>query len=861
MEIKQIIHGSNEYRKMIGLRDTILRKPLGLALTPEDIAKEKDDIFIGAFDGTEIAGCCILTPGDKNCIHLRQMAVAKERRGKGTGKSLLTFAEDLAVDKGYRTITMHARDTATCFYEKCGYSVVGEGFTEVTIPHHSMEKILTLLRDAHALSASHTIDPNYSAEEPVPSVKGLSLFSRRPDGPHWLYTRGACEAFLLNRLRHESFYICSHIDHPGRFRTFSPVLFAQKNFTLSDLMPDAAFTLVYCGNIDIRVNGRRVFHQEATSIPVKQTVPFGCALKLGENALRIRVHAMNEPPAVLILDSPLMTDDSWQVGTDSQKWFSPTCFPFEGPGTFPHREEMPSVIMKPKYIESDLYDFGVEVLGRPRITVNGNGEITLRDGESKEEALDTDLNNHEQELTSLHVNSGVNEYPHELALRYLRVTASSNLPHDSVSLRSSVYPTAYRGAFAASDETLTDIWMHAAYTLRLCMRELFVDGIKRDRLPWVGDLYLGGMCNYFSFNEPLIVKNSLTALYGADPKAVDLSGIADYSLYWIIALRDYVMYSGDVGFMQHVKDDLVDLLKALRAKEDVRGMLPTAAMHWVFIDWTDLVREGYSSSLQMLYIMALDAAAELFQIMGMADAAGRQGGWADGLRELCRDNFWDPDKKAYADNRVGSKRGLQCLRHGSIFAILSGVATDDQIQDLLSGILLNSSVPAVGTPYMAAFEARALARCGRVQEMLDYIRNLWGGMLSAGAGTFWEAYDSHMTGLRHFAFYGRPFGKSLCHAWSAGPVFLLSGEAFGARPLEPGWKRFAIANTAVEGGWMCASIPTPFGSLDISVEGAVTAVRVPEGTIFDAPGTEEEETCAFPGPCMIDNSNGSWSKK
>jgi N-acetylglutamate synthase-like GNAT family acetyltransferase len=142
MGLKQIYHGSKEYQQMVELRLEILRKPLGLIFSPEELEKEKDDILIGAFDEEEMTGCCILTKINENSVKLRQMAVMKNMQGKGIGETIIQFAENIARDKGYKTLTMHARDTALGFYEKYDYKIEGEGFLEVNIPHHLMKKNL-----------------------------------------------------------------------------------------------------------------------------------------------------------------------------------------------------------------------------------------------------------------------------------------------------------------------------------------------------------------------------------------------------------------------------------------------------------------------------------------------------------------------------------------------------------------------------------------------------------------------------------------------------------------------------------------------------------------------------------------------
>ncbi|HMW26318.1 MAG TPA: GNAT family N-acetyltransferase [Ferruginibacter sp.] len=127
---------------MVKLRMDILRQPLGLSFTDEELAREKEDILIGAFDDDDLLACCLLTRSDNNSVRLRQMAVQNNLQGKGIGASMMNFAETVARAKGFKKMVMHARKTALGFYEKLGYSVVGDEFTEVTIPHFVMEKSL-----------------------------------------------------------------------------------------------------------------------------------------------------------------------------------------------------------------------------------------------------------------------------------------------------------------------------------------------------------------------------------------------------------------------------------------------------------------------------------------------------------------------------------------------------------------------------------------------------------------------------------------------------------------------------------------------------------------------------------------------
>ena len=140
MALKEIEYDSQEYELMIQLRLDVLRKPLGLSFTFDELNSEKNDILLGAFEEDILLACCVLSPSDKSTIKLRQMAVQNNVQGKGIGGTLLRFAENIARDRGFSYMNMHARDAATGFYEKHGYETEGDLFYEVTIPHYKMVK-------------------------------------------------------------------------------------------------------------------------------------------------------------------------------------------------------------------------------------------------------------------------------------------------------------------------------------------------------------------------------------------------------------------------------------------------------------------------------------------------------------------------------------------------------------------------------------------------------------------------------------------------------------------------------------------------------------------------------------------------
>jgi predicted GNAT family N-acyltransferase len=142
IEIRKIPHASPEYALEVQLRNLVLRAPLGLALTEEELAQDVHNIHIGAFRGDTLIGCLLLLPMDEKRMKVRQVAVSPSAQGLGLGRQLMDFAEALALSAGFREMSLHARESVVKFYLKSGYEIDGEPFVEVSIPHRKMKKNL-----------------------------------------------------------------------------------------------------------------------------------------------------------------------------------------------------------------------------------------------------------------------------------------------------------------------------------------------------------------------------------------------------------------------------------------------------------------------------------------------------------------------------------------------------------------------------------------------------------------------------------------------------------------------------------------------------------------------------------------------
>lgn len=142
IELKTIQHNSAEYQAAIALRDTILRRPLGLSFTVEQLQTEADSHHLGCYVDGKLVACLLLKPINAQRVQMRQVAVAGDSQGQGLGRRLVVYSEEVARQHGFQEMWLHARESAVPFYERLGYSKVGERFVEVTIPHWEMIKAL-----------------------------------------------------------------------------------------------------------------------------------------------------------------------------------------------------------------------------------------------------------------------------------------------------------------------------------------------------------------------------------------------------------------------------------------------------------------------------------------------------------------------------------------------------------------------------------------------------------------------------------------------------------------------------------------------------------------------------------------------
>jgi hypothetical protein len=151
-----------------------------------------------------------------------------------------------------------------------------------------------------------------------------------------------------------------------------------------------------------------------------------------------------------------------------------------------------------------------------------------------------------------------------------------------------------------------------------------------------------------------------------------------------------------------------------------------------------------------------------------------------------------------------------------MFCIFFNYLDSTQKRSVKTNVLQNDNIQQITTPYMQFYELEALCAMGEQKHVLKKIKDYWGGMLTNGATSFWEKYDPQEHGAQHYAMYGRPFGRSLCHAWGASPLYLLGKYYLGVRPLTAGYGTYVIEPHLGGLQWMEGEVPTPHGNIKVS---------------------------------------------
>lgn len=470
---------------------------------------------------------------------------------------------------------------------------------------------------------------------------------------------------------------------------------------------------------------------------------------------------------------------------------------------------------------SILLDYGQELhggltLGVGRLSGAEDVSLRVRFGESAAEAMSElggvggatndhacrDLIVTSRFLSTMHVG--------ELGFRFVRIdllTAHATVELCFAKALFVFRDLAYQGSFSCNDPLLNQIWETGAYTVHLNMQTYIWDGIKRDRLVWIGDLHPEISTIQAVFGDQSVIRDSLDLAAAQTPPNQWMNDFPAYSMWWIIIQHDYFMQSGDRAYLARQLPYLKELFQNLSANIDESGHDVTPER---FVDWPTYGHDkAVDAGIQALHILTAQASADIFAELGEQALAEQA------LRDCAR-------LRAYAIDCDGYKQS-------AALAALAGLLDAEET----NRTLLKKDGAAGFTSFMGYYILLAQAKAGDYDGALDNIRKFWGGMLSLGATTFWEDFD--LAWLKNaapidrlprageidvHASYGRfcyvGYRHSLCHGWASGPTAWLSRYVLGVEILEAGCRRVRIAPHLCGLEWVEGTYPTPYGVISLS---------------------------------------------
>ena len=381
------------------------------------------------------------------------------------------------------------------------------------------------------------------------------------------------------------------------------------------------------------------------------------------------------------------------------------------------------------------------------------------------------------------------------------------------------------GSFKSSDERLNQIWKTGAYTVYLNMQNFLWDGIKRDRLVWVGDMHpeIMTMLSVFGYNE--VVPKSLDLIRDITKLPEYMNRISSYSMWWVLIQYQWYMNNGDVKYLKKNQNYIYGILDLLEKKIGADGK---ENLDMRFLDWpTSPNTQAIHAGLQSLMIMTFDTGRKIASILKDKE---KEIHFSQTI-QLLKKHIPDPNNN----------------KSGAALLALSGLEDAKKInQDYLS-VNLTEGVSTFYGYYV--LQARAMA--GDYKGAIDLIRYYWGGMIELGATTFWEDFD-----LKWMENAGRideitPEGKvdvhaqygnycykglrnSFCHGWASGPTAWLSQHVLGITVLEAGCRKIKIEPHLGDLNWAEGTYPTPLGVVFVRhekrIDGSVkTTIKAPKG--------------------------------
>ncbi|KAM5520293.1 alpha-L-rhamnosidase [Fusarium oxysporum f. sp. phaseoli] len=370
--------------------------------------------------------------------------------------------------------------------------------------------------------------------------------------------------------------------------------------------------------------------------------------------------------------------------------------------------------------------------------------------------------------------------PRRYSFRYLRVQITDTSPKFKVSFSnvqcesvSAVSQGHQIDAVEFPDPLLQDIDHVCISTLRDCMQTVFEDGPRRDRRLWIGDLRLQALANYSTFRDLDLVKRCLfqfaavrredgslpACIFEKPTLTASTDYIADYDALFAAIVYNYVEASGDMETGLLLWETVLDCPKQLLSNLNSTSYVFEAerSKHHIFLDWAKGLDKSAGAHGVLLYCLKVTNK--------LAVRLNKQPPYNELILKMT-----DAANSFLKDGIFVSGQAQQVSYASAAWLILCGAFPPEIARKAFLATLAHPNAVKPLTPYLWHHVCDALAMLGCYNECVDLIKSYWGGMVEAGADTFWECYDAQDCMASP---YGDVRNNSWCHAWSCTPTYLL----------------------------------------------------------------------------------------
>lgn len=680
-----------------------------------------------------------------------------------------------------------------------------------------------------------------------PNVTIVSRQSQEEWNSRYMWYPGQLAAFYQQQCARISKERCVNVGYPGKF-------FAKNNHAWfrKEVRLKKESSLCWEGPSDIilYINGVK------QSVSGKQVI-----LPVGRSSLLFEVTTDDSLPCIILKGAGLENPDEWQVSMDKEHWTIPeSAVMYNKPGVLPDAPQdmtariKPSQILPMRNAEMQgkdgisigkngyvLIDFFHLEIGTLTFQAKGKGTITVRVGETPEEALERDDKKLEQyplAPVTLSEEGGTITLP-ERALRYVSLECDKGAEITSLRFDASLWPVEHQMQFETDDDYVNNLFKMSSATLHTSMHRFYLDGVKRDFLPWSMDALVSTLAGDYLFGDQQVSKNGIAiALMPLDPQKSDI-GIPDYPLHALFGLKQNYLRFGDLTTSLQYKDRIIQLLDFYASIVDENGFV-----HGNYGDrqfgytpgWSTYngpARKGVAAYAQiMLYYNYVTGAyfADLWKESALAD---RYRKLARNLKKKIFEHFWDDDRKVFIngtmnDNVTVDKR---ISHHAQYWGILADIFPEEHYDNLFENVLPNLPNYYEVVSYEKGYEFLAYAKAGRIKELWDHIYGVFGDWMDQGHTRFPENFMMNASRARQLVFYNRPYGLSLCHGANGVPVVVgaLNGlVGFSQSSVKP--NEYTIKPELLHLKWIHSRIPVKEGYivLKLNAEGEST-IDIPAG--------------------------------